>query len=243
MRRGIWKSGLLSELLQSDLDSFASTNDACLGRWRRLSSTFVVLVSVLCLAIPSIARAQLTRQQTILITNGSQVFNNQTSNGNGRTCGTCHVPQFDYNLTPSNFAALTQQQLNLVLATHNPQLENPTLVNKLAMFNINNGQPAQSGTGTTPNGPFRTSMALGGFKFTTLDMCENSGVISTITSDSTGLATVTMTEPIELFAGESFRILATGTGFDTTDPPIPQVIELVSPTTQSGVPSSTQFTF
>lgn len=196
-----------------------------------------------CGALVSSAAYALTKAEERQLDLGFQVFTKTTFQGNGRTCGTCHMPQFDYNLSPTNMTALNSHQKGLALASHSPTLENPKLVNKLGLFNINNREPGLTGNGNAPAGPFRSSMALGGLKFTSLDLCENSGVISSISSDANGLATVTMTEPIEFFAGESFRILATGTGFDTTDPPLPQVKELISPTTVSGVLSSPQFIF
>ncbi len=218
---------------------------------RRLSSgrvsmaRFVVAVVLLvtCDALVSSTAHGLTKSEDQQIDRGFKRFMTSTFKGNGRTCGTCHAPQFDYNISPVDIATLSAHQKGLVLATKAPNLENATLTNTLGLFNITNSQPGDPGVSNIPAGPFRTSMALGGLKFTTLDLCENSGLISSISSDAKGVATVTMAEPVEFFVGESFRIANSGTGFDTNDPPLPQVTSLILPSVVSGVLSTTQFTF
>jgi len=177
------------------------------------------------------------------IDHGFTTFMTTTFGGNGRTCGTCHVPKFDYNLTPVQIAGLTPAQKSLVLATRAGNLENPTLTNTLGLFNITNAQPGDPGTGNTPVGPFRSSMALGGFKFTSLNTCDNAGVITSISSDGAGNATVTTAEPIELFVGETVFIGATGTAFDNVTPQVATLGPPGSQSTASGVLSTTQFTF
>ena len=140
-------------------------------------------------------------------------------------------------------AGLTPAQKSQVLATRAGNLENPTLTNTLGLFNITNAQPGDTGTGNTPVGPFRSSMALGGFKFTSLDLCVNSGVITAISSDGSGNATETMAQPIELFAGETVFVAATGTDFDNVTPQVATLGPAGSQSTASGVLSTTEFTF
>ncbi|MBV8356715.1 MAG: hypothetical protein JO189_02090 [Deltaproteobacteria bacterium] len=173
------------------------------------------------------------------IDQGFTLFTSTTFNGNGRTCGTCHVPQFDYNLTPAQIAGLKPAQKNLVLATNSPNLENPTLALTLGLFNITDAQPGDPGTGNTPVGPFRSSMALGGFKFTSLNTCDNAAVITSISTDGSGNTTVTTAQPIELFEKETVFIGATGTAFDGIST---QVTGFGTTTTASGVLATTEFT-
>ena len=171
-----------------------------------------------------------------LVDKGFKLFTKETFNGNGRTCKTCHLPQHDYGLAPSDLASMSAHDRNLVLATKNPSLENPTTVKKLTLFNIANGPP---GNVDNPEGPIRASMALGGLAFTTSNLCVNSGVISSITGDG-ATATVTMIEPMELFEGETISIENNSiAGFNATA----TVTGLIAPTTVSGVLSATQFTF
>jgi hypothetical protein len=171
-----------------------------------------------------------------LVDKGFKLFTQETFKGNGRTCETCHLPQHDYGLAPSDLASMNAHQRNLVLATRNPNLENPIAVNKLTAFNIANGPP---GNVNNPEGPLRTSIPIGGLAFTTSNSCSNSGVISSITGDG-ATATVTTTEPMELVVGETFVI--TGDSIDEFNVTT-TVSGLVAPDTASGVLSTTQFTF
>ncbi len=171
-----------------------------------------------------------------LVDKGFKLFTAETFNGNGRTCKTCHLPQHDYGLAPSDLASMSAHDINLVLATKNPNLENPKTVETLTTFNIANGPP---GNVNNPEGPLRASMALGGLAFTTSNLCLNTGLISSITADGT-TATVTMTESMELFEGETISFENNSIdGFNTTA----TVTGLLAPTTVSGVLSATQFTF
>jgi cytochrome c peroxidase len=197
-----------------------------------------LLISAACGA--SAAHA-LTAAEDKEIDRGSHVFFKARFRGNGRSCGSCHLQQFDINLSPANIATLNSHQKNLALATHNPALENAALVKTLGLFNINDDLVGPPGNINAPAGPVRVSMALGGLKFTTLNLCRNSGIISSITSDSTGLATVTLVEPMELFVGEGVQI--TGTSDFDNDAPFSQVKSLILPSSNSGVLSTTQFTF
>ena len=79
-------------------------------------------------------------------------------------------------------------------------------------------------------------MALGSFKFTSLYLCVNSGVITACSSDGSGNATVIMAQPIELFAGETVFVAATGTDFDNVTPQVATLGPAGSQSTASGVP-------
>jgi hypothetical protein len=171
-----------------------------------------------------------------LIDKGFNLFTQETFDGNGRTCKTCHLPDHDYGIAPSDLATMSAHDKKLVFATKTPGLENSTTVQKLTSFNIANGPP---GNIDNPEGPIRTSMAIGGLAFTTSNDCRNSGEIVSITGDG-ATATVTTTEPLELLVGETFVITANAiAGFNVTN----TVTGLITPSTVSGVLSTTQFTF
>lgn len=171
-----------------------------------------------------------------LIDKGFRLFTQETFDGNGRTCKTCHLPEHDYSIAPSDLATMSAHDRKLVLATKTPDLENPTTVQKLTSFNIANGPP---GNVNNLEGPIRTSMALGGLAFTTSNDCRNSGVLVSITGDG-ATATVTTAEPVELIPGETFVVTGNSiAGFNVTT----TVTSLIAATTVSGVLSTTQFTF
>jgi len=175
-------------------------------RW--LIVPLATLIVISGLLTPTAARA-ITAAQANLILQGFNVFTTQTFNGNGRTCGTCHIPGADYTISPADIAALTTPAHNVVLGGTNSALENPTLVDKFALFNINNDTPGLSGTGTTPaGGPFRASMQLSGLALTTLNACPNATLIATATTDSVPTAQITTVTPplFPLVVGEEINI-------------------------------------
>ncbi len=142
-----------------------------------------------------------------LVDKGFKVFTKETFNGNGRTCSTCHIPKDDYTISPADLPTLSAHDRNLVFATHNSQLENQTLVNQFAMFNITNDTPGASGTGTTPTGPFRASMQLSGLALTTLNDCPNATVIASATDTGPTAQITTATPPTFPFAlNEEVRV-------------------------------------
>jgi hypothetical protein len=124
------------------------------------------------LLAPATARA-ITADQANLINEGFNLFTTETFDGNGRTCGTCHIPQDDYNISPADLATLSAHDTALVFGGSNANLENQTLIQKLTLFNINDETPGQPGTGNNPTGPFRTSMSIGGLAFTTVNQFKN----------------------------------------------------------------------
>lgn len=130
----------------------------------------------------------MTVDEAKLIDTGFKVFSKQTFKGNGRTCTTCHLPKSDFNISPADIPTLSAHQKALVFGTNiSPgnagagTLENPTMVQNLAAFNINDGVggiASEVGTGNTPAGPFRASMTIAGLAFTTAnllpDYCSSS---------------------------------------------------------------------
>ena len=172
---------------------------------RRLIFPLATFLVISALLTPSAARA-ITAAQGNQILQGFTVFNTQTFNGNGRTCTTCHIPQHDYAISPADIAALsahTTPTLAVVLGGSNEALENPTLVKKFALFNINNETPGVndgtlngvSGTGTTPSGPFRASMQLSGLALTTLNDCPDATLIASATTTGVPTAQITTATP------------------------------------------------
>src|ERR1700728_4476368 len=131
--------------------------------------------------------AALTGAEGQLLNQGFQVLNTQTFNGNGRTCATCHLPQSDFTISPADLPTLSAHQRQLVFGTNirggnagQAALENPTILNKLLLFNINDevgGSAAEVGTVQTPVGPFRASMSIAGLALTSSnflpDFCAN----------------------------------------------------------------------
>lgn len=91
------------------------------------------------------------------IDEGFRLFTEETFDGNGRTCATCHIPERSYTISPRDLAELSPEQLDLVFARNVPGLENEALVQQLTLFNV--------GPNAT-RGPFRSSMAISGLALT-----------------------------------------------------------------------------
>jgi cytochrome c peroxidase len=72
-----------------------------------------------------------------LVELGEQIFLNETFEGNGRTCGTCHRPTDNFGLTPSFIATLAEDD-PLFIAEIKPELaenfENPKLMREFAVI-------------------------------------------------------------------------------------------------------------
>jgi cytochrome c peroxidase len=101
---------------------------------------------------------------------GFDLFMTEEFNGNGRTCGTCHLPDKNYNIARKDFQSLPHAAKLLVLGGSNPDLENEEAVADMLLFNINLGAgPGTEGNIADPDGPFRSSMTIGGVGFTTLN--------------------------------------------------------------------------
>lgn len=77
-----------------------------------------------------------TKNDFKCIDKGFKVFTEETFNGNGRTCATCHIPSESYNIFPATIKKLSKKEKDLVFATNVPGLENKQLVKKFGLFNI-----------------------------------------------------------------------------------------------------------
>lgn len=72
-----------------------------------------------------------------LVSKGKQIFFNETFNGNGRTCGTCHRAEANFSINPSFIATLPAND-SLFVAEFNPDLkknfENPKLMRQFGLI-------------------------------------------------------------------------------------------------------------
>lgn len=95
--------------------------------------TLIMLVAgfvVACVSIPP-------PNPISLVERGEQIFFNETFDGNGRTCGTCHRAEDNFGLTPAFIATLPDDD-PLFVAESNPNLdenfENPTLMREFGLI-------------------------------------------------------------------------------------------------------------
>jgi mono/diheme cytochrome c family protein len=75
--------------------------------------------------------------QAALIAKGREIFFNETFNGNGRTCGTCHREESNFTIDPAFIATLPKTDA-LFVAEFNPDLkqnfENPRLMREFGLI-------------------------------------------------------------------------------------------------------------
>jgi len=127
---------------------------------------------------------------------GFKIWEEEEFNGNGRTCGTCHIPERDYTISPADIAVLSAGDRRIVFGGTNTTLENMTLVEQFALFNISDTTPGAPGNLLTPLGPFRTSMQIAGLALTTLNECPNGTPIKSATTTGVPTAQIeTVTPP------------------------------------------------
>jgi hypothetical protein len=115
------------------------------------------------------------------IDEGFRVFTEETFEGNGRTCATCHRPETNYTIAPEDIKRLNRKERKLVFANNVPGLENRTLVRELASFNTSGGPESDArdpstfdndGDPTTSDVPepgdpvFRNAITLGAMERT-----------------------------------------------------------------------------
>jgi mono/diheme cytochrome c family protein len=152
----------------------------------RKTKTLCILVSLASLLFflfsTGQAQAQTSSQLFKLIDEGFRVFTQETWNGNGRTCGTCHRPDEAYNIFPATIKKLNKKERDLVFATNVPGLENINLVKTHALFNIEGGPPPENcraddpqcwkdaeDAGRRPGPIFRSTMTIQALDLTTLN--------------------------------------------------------------------------
>ena len=129
-------------------------------------SSCVIGFSAATLILTSVTFAEpITREEAEQIDEGFRVFNEETFEGNGRTCGTCHVPSEQYTIGPGFIKKLKKKDKDLLMAKSVPGLENLTLVEKLGVFNAGPGDAMVE----YPEGPFRSAQQVTAMNVTTLD--------------------------------------------------------------------------
>ncbi len=86
-----------------------------------------------CTSVPAPA----PNRQSELITKGREIFFNETFNGNGRRCGTCHPAENNFTIDPAFIATLPAND-PLFVAEFNPDLrknfENPKLMREFGLI-------------------------------------------------------------------------------------------------------------
>jgi cytochrome c peroxidase len=97
--------------------------------WRYVCA--IVISGVLAAFVPSVVDAA---DNKLLIEKGRQLFMNETFNGNGRTCASCHPPTNNFTIDPAFIARLPDSD-PLFVAEFNPalaKLEDPGLMRSSA---------------------------------------------------------------------------------------------------------------
>ena len=133
----------------------------------RISLIGFLLVIFALIPITSFADPT-TLEEFNAIDRGFTLFNEETFEGNGRSCGTCHIPGAQYNINPIDIKRASFKERKLIFATNVPGLENPILVKKLALFNVEGGDALHPEIGDEHEHPvFRGSMTVGPLGLTT----------------------------------------------------------------------------
>jgi hypothetical protein len=110
------------------------------NRWRGSAPALTVLC-VLAGALSALSACKAPSSTPIgLVSKGKEIFFNQTFNGNGRTCGTCHPAQNNFTIDPAFIATLPPTD-PLFVAEFNPDLkqnfESPKLMRQFGLIREN----------------------------------------------------------------------------------------------------------
>ncbi len=96
----------------------------------------VIMLSAYQVSSQVLSPSSKDRDET-LIAKGEDIFFNETFNGNGRTCGTCHRREANFSIDPAFIATLPPND-SLFVAEFNPDLkfnfENPRLMREFGLI-------------------------------------------------------------------------------------------------------------
>jgi cytochrome c peroxidase len=96
----------------------------------------VIMLSAYQVSSQVLAPSSRDREEA-LIARGEEIFFNETFNGNGRTCGTCHRREANFSIDPAFIATLPDND-PLFVAEFNPDLkfnfENPRLMREFGLI-------------------------------------------------------------------------------------------------------------
>ena len=100
----------------------------------------IICLTMLAMACHSAMPVELGNPNQELIARGRDIFFNETFDGNGRTCGTCHREENNFTIDPAFIATLPDND-PLFVAEFNPDLkdhfENPILMRKFGLIREN----------------------------------------------------------------------------------------------------------
>ncbi len=109
-------------------------------QWKRDTRPVAVValtLGVIMLSAYQVSSTSPTDRQRALIAKGERIFFNETFNGNGRTCGTCHRTEANFSINPAFIATLPDDD-PLFVAEFNPDLkfnfENPKLMREFGLI-------------------------------------------------------------------------------------------------------------
>src|SRR2546427_11434048 len=109
-------------------------------QWKRDTRPVAVValtLGVIMLSAYQVSSTSPTDRQRALIAKGERIFFNETFNGNGRTCGTCHRTEANFSINPAFIATLPDDD-PLFVAEFNPDLkfnfDNPKLMREFGLI-------------------------------------------------------------------------------------------------------------
>ncbi|MGH7208857.1 MAG: hypothetical protein ACREIL_05680, partial [Nitrospiraceae bacterium] len=94
------------------------------AQWKhdaRPVAAVALILGVIMLSAYQVSSSSPTDRQRALIAKGERIFFNETFNGNGRTCGTCHRAEANFAIDPAFIATLPDND-PLFVAEFNPDL-------------------------------------------------------------------------------------------------------------------------
>jgi cytochrome c peroxidase len=108
------------------------------AEWTRFKTPLLALGALTGALLPALWVASATpAPESDLVAKGRELFFNETFNGNGRTCGTCHRAERNFTIDPAFIATLPPKD-PLFVAEFNPDLkknfENPKLMRQFGLI-------------------------------------------------------------------------------------------------------------